>query len=393
MDPANFTRPFGELRQTLQGHVAFFPFHLPRQMELNSDLVYLLSEADRRLGELAGLARVLPNPQLLIAPLSQREAVLSSRIEGTQASVSDLAIFEAEGGEGRPRSDVLEVRNYRSAMNYGLASELPLSLRLARNLHERLMRGVRGQEKSPGAFRRTQNWIGAPGCQLPDATYVPPPPEALPELLAEWEQFLHQDVRIPPIVKCAMMHYQFEAIHPFLDGNGRVGRLLITLYFCSMGHLPGPVLYLSPFFERHRDHYYDLLRGVSERGGWPAWISFFLRCVIVQCKDAIVRSSRLTALHEAYRKALLQAKAPPSAHRLVDELFLNPATTLRVAALRLDVTPMSASRALDMLQSLGILQEITGRKRNRIYVAHDLVSAIEDDSEVEGDLMEQSALF
>jgi Fic family protein len=392
MDVSSFTNPLGEARQTPQGHLAFFPAPLPRRIELDEDLVLLLSQADRHLGELAGLARMLPNPQLLIAPLSQREAVLSSRIEGTQASVSDLAIFEADQSD-LPAGDVLEVRNYRSAMNLGLQSDLPLSLRLVRNLHERLMRDVRGQEKNPGEFRTTQNWIGAPGCSLPEATYVPPPPEALLDMLSDWEHFIYAEDKIPPVIKCAMMHYHFEALHPFLDGNGRVGRLLITLYFVNMRHLPSPVLYLSPFFERHRSTYYDLLRGVSERSDWNAWLAFFLQCVIAQCKDALIRSRRLTDLFEESRKALLEAKAPPSAQRLLDLLFLSPATTLSDARQRLGVTSMSASRAIDVLVTTGILEEVTGRKRDRVYVARGLVNAIEDDSSIEEELSRQSSLL
>jgi Fic family protein len=228
MDRSAFTNPAGKLVRTPQDYWAFVPENLPRTVSLNSDLVYLLSEADRRLGELAGMTRMLPNPRLLIAPLSQREAVLSSRIEGTQASISDLAIYEA-AGEAAPRrhGDVREVLNYRRAISYGLErlESLPLSLRLVRELHEQLMSGVRGDGMTPGEFRTSQNWIGPPGCLLNDATYVPPPPSELWDCLDDWEKFLHADIHIPPIIKCALMHYKFEAIHPFLDGNGRVGRL------------------------------------------------------------------------------------------------------------------------------------------------------------------------
>ncbi len=341
------------------------------------------------------MGRTLPNPQLLVAPLSQREAVLSSRIEGTQASISDLALFEASGGAPPPRSDVLEVRNYRSALNHGLQrlDELPLSLRLVRELHERLMSGVRGQEMAPGQFRTTQNWIGPPGTSLEDATYVPPPPGQMQECLSDWEAFLHEDLKLPPLVRCAFMHYQFEAIHPFLDGNGRVGRLLIVLFLCTLGRLSVPVLYMSPFFERHRQAYYDSLRGVTERSAWKEWLSFFLRGVIVQCKDAFVRASRMTELHESYRAQLLGRRAPPSAHQLLEELFLSPATTARFTAERLNVTVMSASRAIQLLCDLGILSEVTGRKRDRVYLARGLISAIDSDSGAEDFIANQPMLF
>jgi len=367
-----------------------------RKLDMDVDLTYLLSEADRSLGELAGMGRTLPNPQLLTAPLSQREAVLSSRIEGTQASLSDLALFEAAGDAPiRPGSDVLEVRNYRTAMNYGLGrlADLPLSLRLVRELHEKLMTGVRGQAMTPGEFRTSQNWIGPPGCTLNDATYVPPPPSELLQCLGDWESFLHEDIKLPPLIRCALMHYQFEAIHPFLDGNGRVGRLLIVLFLCTIGRLPAPVLYLSPFFESHRQDYYDLLRGVSERSVWNAWLSFFLRGVIVQCKDAFVRSSRMTMLHEEYRQKLLHERAPPSAHNLLEHLFVSPATTAGLASRRLGVTVMSAARAIQLLCDLGILTEVTGRKRDRVYLAQGLVRAIESESGVEDSYANQPTLF
>jgi Fic family protein len=388
MDRKNFTRPYGSIRRTPRGYDAFVPERLPRYTVLNPDLVFLLSQADRALGELAGMARTLPNAQLLIAPLSQREAVLSSRIEGTQASLSDLAIYQA-AGESRAApempSDVLEVFNYRETMKYGLQriEEFPLSLRFVRELHERLMAGVRGQEKTPGAFRQSQNWIGSPGSRIDDATYVPPPPEELMACLSDWERFLNEETRIPPLVQCALMHYQFEAIHPFLDGNGRVGRLLIVLFLYSSGHLPSPVLYLSPFFERHRAEYYEHLRGVTERGDWNSWLEFFLRGVIIQCRDAFVRSARLLRFHEESRILLVQHRAPPSAHKLLEEIFLNPATTPAMAAERMSMTVMSATRAIQALAERNIIEEVTGRRRDRVFVARRLLHAIEADSGVE----------
>jgi Fic family protein len=383
MDPAGFTNPNGRLVRTPQSYLAFVPDPLPRRLPLDSELVYLLSEADRGLGELAGMARTLPNPQLLVAPLSQREAVLSSRIEGTQASISDLAIFEA-AGEAAPRlqADTLEVLNYRRAMEYGLErmKSLPLSLRLVRELHERLLNGVRGQDSTPGEFRTSQNWIGSPGSSLSEATFVPPPPGELMACLSDWESFLHEDLRIPPLIKCAMMHYQFEAIHPFLDGNGRVGRLLLVLFLCSAGHLPGPVLYLSPFLERNRQEYYGQLRSISEQSSWPAWLTFFLEGVVLQCKDAFARSERLMKLHEEYLRLLLDNRAPPTALRLMERLFVSPATTASWAAAVLGVTAMSASRAIEVLSRHGIIHEITGRRRSRIYLARGLIQAIEGES-------------
>jgi Fic family protein len=396
LNPADFTSAAGQLIRTPQAYQAFIPAPMMRELDLNADLIYVLSEADRSLGELAGMARTLPNPQLLIAPLSQREAVLSSRIEGTEASLSELALFEAANDAPvRSRIDVLEVRNYRKAMNYGLErmADLPLSLRLVRELHARLLAGVRGQEMTPGEFRTSQNWIGPPGCTLNEATYVPPPPTELLKCLGDWESFLHEEVRLPPLIRCALMHYQFEAIHPFLDGNGRVGRLLIVVFLCTLGRLPSPILYLSPFFERHRQDYYELLRGVTERSAWNEWLLFFLRAVIVQCKDAFVRSSRITDLHEAYRQRLLEGRAPPSAHNLLELLFVGPATTASLASERLHVTAMSAGRAIQLLCDLGILDEVTGRKRDRLYLAKGLVEAIDAENNVEDSFANQPTLF
>jgi Fic family protein len=260
---------------------------------------------------------------------------------------------------------------------------LPLSLRLVRDLHERLMRDVRGQEKTPGQFRTDQNWIGVSGSSLQQATYVPPPPAELMACLSNWESFVYEDLRIPPIIRCALMHYQFEAIHPFLDGNGRVGRLLIVLFLCTAGHLPSPVLYLSPFFEQNRDEYYAHLRAVSETSRWNEWFEFFTRAVIVQSRDGLTRSHRMLRLHQDYRRELLLAKAPPSAQRLVDQLFETPATTAAMAADRLSLTIMSATRAIQVLVKFGILEEVTGRRRDRVYVAPGLVEAIEADTGVQ----------
>ncbi len=396
MDRTAFTHPSGRIVRTPQDYEAFVPDALPRHLDLDAELVYLLSEADRTLGELAGMARTLPNPQLLVAPLSHREAVLSSRIEGTQASISDLAVFEA-AGEAAPGTpgDVLEVLNYRRAMDYGVErmASLPLSLRLVRELHERLMRGVRGQESTPGEFRRSQNWIGSPGSTLNAATYVPPPPAELMSCLGEWEDFLHAEIRVPALVKCALMHYQFEAIHPFLDGNGRVGRLLLVLFLCNTGHLPAPVLYLSPFFEKNRQAYYGHLRAVSETSAWAEWLTFFLNGVVAQSKDAFIRTERLRRLYERYRVALLEAKAPPAAQRLMDGIFVAPATTAAQAAEVLGMTIVSATRAIESLSEHGILEEVTGRRRNRIYLAKGVVEAIEAETEVNSVFSNQPILL
>lgn len=257
------------------GFWACVPGPLPPDIEFGRSLTMKNSEADRALGLLAGHAARLPNPHLLIHPFIRTEAVLSSRIEGTQASLSDLFWFEAKATRNeKTQGDVQEVANYVTALEYGLArmTKFPVSLRLLREMHRILLQGVRGQEHSPGQFRQSQNWIGPPGQPLEEAAYVPPPPHLMMECLDNFEKYLHQEADLPPIIRLAAIHYQFEAIHPFRDGNGRIGRLMLILLLCHDRMLPQPLLYLSAYFERNRSQYYDLLLAVSQQGSWNAWI-------------------------------------------------------------------------------------------------------------------------
>ncbi|HLF72604.1 MAG TPA: Fic family protein [Dehalococcoidia bacterium] len=377
MDSHLFVKPAGQLVQTPQGHEAFIPAPLPRYLELTPSLLALLSRADRSIGELMGMARMLPNQQLLIAPLTQRESVLSSQIEGTQASVADLAIFEASGEIAlSPHLDVREVRNYRRALNYGIdrLSTFPLSLRFVRELHHELLHDTLGQDKTPGEFRSIQNWIGAPGCEIDEATYVPPPPTQLMTCLSDWEAFVHDEGPLPTLIKCALLHYQFEAIHPFVDGNGRVGRLLLLIYLLDRKYISTPIFYLSPFFARHRDSYYSLLRGITERSEWEEWIEFFLRGVIVQSRDGLKRTENLIELQQKYRERLQRASR--SVQRLLDLLFSTPAITVSNAALRLDVTWVTANSAISLLVDRGILREVTGQRRDRVFLAQEIVDTI-----------------
>ncbi len=272
-----------------------------------------------------------------------------------------------------------EVANYVTALEYGLGrlKDLPVSLRLIREMHERLMHGVRGEYMTPGEFRRSQNWIGPPGCLLMDATFVPPPVDEMKEALGELEKYLHAPSTLPPLVRLALIHYQFEAVHPFLDGNGRIGRLLLTLLLCAEGLLPQPLLYLSAYFERHRQEYYDLLLGVSQAGRWHDWVMYFLRGVAEQSQDAVKRSSRLLDLRQEYRQKLQSARASALLLQLVDELFSYPAISIARAAKRLDVTPRSAQLNVDRLMDEGILEEATGRKRNRVFIAPGIIRIIE----------------
>ncbi len=380
MNPEEFrASTSGKMIRTIEGYWAFGPNPLPPAIEYDREMVRLISEADRGLGRLAGIGQLLPNPHLLIAPYVRREAVLSSRIEGTQASLSDLLLFEAAEEEPPRTPDVQEVRNYVRAMEYGLKrlEKLPLSLRLVREIHARLMEGVRGKKRSPGEFRQVQNWIGPPGCSLAEATFVPPPVPEMYAALDEWEKFLHNAKDIPLLVQCALIHYQFEAIHPFVDGNGRVGRLLITFFLCERGELPQPLLYLSAFFEQHRAEYYGRLLEVSRSGDWSGWIKFFLRGIGTQASVAAEDSQRIVKLQQRYRELLQQRKASPAAIAIMEELFLNPYVTATRLSKRLKVSFPTVQSTIEWLVKAGLLREITGRRRNRIYFAEELLRAIE----------------
>ena len=246
-----------------------------------------------------------------------------------------------------------------------------------REIHRKLMAGVRGEQRTPGEFRRSQNWIGPPGCTLVDAIYVPPPPDEMKQALHDFEQYLHQPSDLTPLMRLALIHYQFEAIHPFLDGNGRMGRLLLTLLLCAEGLLPQPLLYLSAYFEQRRSDYYDLLLAVSQQGAWVAWVEFFLHGVTEQSRDALQRSKRLLDLWQQYRAAVQTPRASALALQLVDELFAYPAITTAIAATLLHVTPRAAQNNLDKLIAAGIVREVTGRKRNRIFVAEEIINIVE----------------
>jgi len=383
MDPRDFkSSAAGRCIKTPQGYWTFIPNPLPPDISYDPKLTALLSEADRSLGQLAGVGRLILNPRLLVAPYIRREAVLSSRIEGTQASLGDLFFFEAAPAEALRAPDVREVHNYVRALEYGLArlKDLPLSSRLVREIHARLMEGVRGAQATPGEYRQTQNWIGPPGCTLNEATFVPPPVLEIEEAIGTWEKYLYSETIEPPLVQCALMHYQFEVIHPFLDGNGRVGRLLITFFLCERGHLPQPLLYLSAFFERHRDEYYRRLLAVSQEGDWLGWIAFFLRGVNEQATDAIQTAQRILDLQSTYRKLIQGRRTPSPTLGILDRLFVNPYVTITGAQKKHDVSFHTAQAAIDLLVEAKILREVTGQQRNRIYCAEELLRTIEGES-------------
>lgn len=382
MDPRDFSSQLaGRCGRTVAGQWVFRPNPLPPTVNLDWRLAGLLSKADRAMAELSGAGQLLPNPHLLIRPYLRREAILSSRIENTIADMEELALFEAEPEEEPKRPDVREVHNYVRALETGLRrmNELPISTRLIRELHEILLGGVRGSEasKTPGEYRRSQNWIGPPGARLEDATFVPPPPEDVLAAIGDWEKYLHSDAHEPLLVKCALLHYQFEAIHPFLDGNGRMGRLLITLFLCSQGGLSQPLLYLSGFFDETRDDYYRLLLAVSQHGAWREWLEYFLRGVRQQARAALTQTQEILRLQEEYRGALRTAKrAPKSAALVLEYLFETPIISIATFCKRRPATFPSASKGVDFWVQQGLLQEITGQKRNRLFIARTLINVM-----------------
>ena len=381
MDPSKFqASTSGKVVRQPQGYWAFLPAPLPPALSFSPALVTALSAADRALGELRGLGGALSNPHLLIRPLARQEAVLSSRIEGTRASLADLLAYEAtQLSFLEPGSDVREVHNYVRALEYGLEriSTLPVSLRLIRELHASLMEGVRGEIWTPGEFRHSQNWIGPPGSTLESAPYVPPPVDEMSTALGDLEKYLHTPADLPPLIRLGLIHYQFEAIHPFLDGNGRVGRLLIALLLSVWQLLPQPLLYLSAYIESNRREYYDLLLAVSQRAAWEEWLLYFLEGVRRQSLDTVERISRLQKLRAQYQTRLQTRRAPARLLRAVDLLFAQPVLTARQMETELGINFPGAQRLIDQLVRAGLLREITGGRRNRIYRADEVLAIIE----------------
>ncbi len=376
------------VRQTAD-YAAFIPEPLPPRPPLETDaaLTRLLSAADLALGRLDGATMMLPNADLFVAMYVRREAVLSSQIEGTQASLTDVLQFEAggDGGETERPLDVAEVVNYVRAMNYGLRrlADLPLSLRLIREIHGELMRGVRGEESAPGEFRRSQNWIGPRGCTLRTARFVPPPPHQLARVLGEWESFLHERSE-PVLITAALAHAQFETIHPFLDGNGRVGRLLITLLLYERGVLARPLLYLSLYLKRNQTEYYDRLQTVREKGEWEAWVRFFLEGVRSSADESTNTTRRILTLREEDRARLIgEGKASGNLLRSLDHLFVQPITTPQLLATALDVRYATANNLVARLVEIGVLTEMTGYRRNRRFVYQRYVDLFEKETQDE----------
>ena len=387
MDEAQFTSTErGTVRRTLEGYKAFYPSPLPRQIDYAPSTVLKLNDAVSAISRLAGASRLLPDPEILIGPYIRLEAVLSSRIEGTVTTVQDLLRLEVAPPEREVQEDAREVLNYVRALREEMAllPQLPLSLRLIREVHRVLMTGVRGGHFTPGEFRATQNWIGPPGCTLPGSTYVPPPPDEVLAMMGDLETFLH-DRELPDLVALAMAHYQFEAIHPFNDGNGRVGRLLVPLVLAERGVLSWPMLYLSIYFERHRRTYYDLLLRVSTEGDFTPWLDFFLDGVRKQARDAEDRAVRLTDLQAQLRNMLLRTGASVTAIRLAERLLEYPYVSASQVQGMLGVTNPTAQKAIRALEDRDILIELSGQQRYRFWYApkvFELVYFVENDADV-----------
>jgi Fic family protein len=360
------------------GYEAFVPEPLPPEIVWTGQLIRSLSDADRLIGQVSGEGKQLPNPHLLIRPFIKREAVLSSRIEGTQATLGELLANDAGAVVNRSPDDLREVGNYVTALDYGIKrlNTLSLSLRLIQEIHEKLMEGVRGDHATPGEFRKTQNWIGPAGCTLQNATYVPPSPDLLMDCLGTWEQFLHVQT-IPPLVQAGLLHYQFEAIHPFLDGNGRVGRLLIILFLIERKVLTAPLLYISAFFEATRSEYYNRLLAISQESQWNPWLEYFLNGITRMSEDVLSRAEKINLLLQSWRKRIAGEK-PKILLDVIELLAENPFWNTKKLSERLQVAFTTAQRAINMLVERGILSQVDNAQRDRVFCATAIMKILDE---------------
>ncbi len=367
----------GRFIQQSTGYKAFIPERLPPSPALNWDaeLIGLLSQADRALARLDGIGETLPNPDLFVAMYVRKEAVLSSQIEGTQATLEDILNVEVADGKNL---DVDQTVNYVRAMKRGLdlLQSTPISLRLIKEIHSELLQGVRGQERHPGEFRTSQNWIGPKGCNLNNATFIPPPPHEVVKALGDLERFIHEEQTIPPLILNGLVHAQFETIHPFLDGNGRVGRLLISFLLVEKKVIQRPLLYLSHYFRRYQQEYYDRLNGVRFRGDWEQWLKFFLRGVIDVSQRAADLARRIYLVLETDRP---KVHGSAKAIQLLEILSLYPIITTGGVAVKLSIAPSTAARVISILTKENILQEVTGNNRNRKFVYGEYLKLLNEE--------------
>ena len=378
----------GHFVQQREGYRAFIPHPLPPKppCEVDEEMARLLSDADRALGRLDGVSSVLPSPDFFVAMYVRFEAVLSSQIEGTQSTLEDVIDYETDH-EDTPK-DVEEVINYIAAMNHGLRrlreDEFPLSLRLITEIHGKLLAGTRGDHRNPGEFRRSQNWIGSAGCTLTTASYVPPPVPEMTEALGDLEEFFHAPNNLPALVHCGFVHAQFETIHPFLDGNGRVGRLLITFLLCQRDVLRYPLLYLSHYFKLHRAEYYDRLTAIRRSGDWEGWLKFFLTGVRTVANDAVETARKIITLREETRQLVTtELGSMTGAFQLLEILFAQPAITANLAKDQLGISFAQANKLLGRFEDLGLLVESTGQRRNRRFRFEPYLALFRDPVELE----------
>lgn len=366
----------GAYIKQMQGYQAFIPKPLPPEpLIIDWEMQELLSKADRALGRLDGITEILPNPDLFVSMYIKQEAVLSSQIEGTQASLVDILEFESKGTQTK---DVKEVVNYIKAINYGLnrLATLPLSLRLIKEIHQILLSGTRGSERNPGEFRTTQNWIGPLGCTINEATFVPPPVHEMNIAMGDLEKFLHnENIKLPLLIKVGLAHAQFETIHPFLDGNGRMGRLLITFLLCSSGVLKKPLLYLSYYFKKHRNEYYSHLQDIRDNDKWEAWLKFFLRGIYDISQGSTLKAREIIQMKETHREKIRTIST--NAIVLLEHLFQFPFITVSQIEQQLGINYHTANRLVAAFEKEGILKNISGTSRNRVFLYSDYVALFE----------------
>jgi Fic family protein len=372
----------GKLIKTLQGYIAYIPKPLPPELSWSPTLINHLTNAERSIARLEEVGQSFPVPHVLARPFVRKEAVLSSQIEGTQTSFQNLLHYEAKQLTFLADApDAHEVQNYVKALDYGLEriKTLPMSIRLIKELHEILMKGVRGELSTPGEIRRSQNWIGRPGATLENARYVPPPVDEMMNCLAALEKYLHQDSDLPALIRIGLIHYQFETIHPFLDGNGRIGRLIITLLLSTWQILTQPLLYLSIFIEKNKTEYYDRLLAVSLKGQWNEWLLFFLEGVHEQAEDAVVKISALQTVRGKYQQQFSNDRNREKLVAVVDYLISTPISSITQAQENTNLGSYTMiQRYFDKLLHYGVIEEMSGGRRNRIFQAREILRILEE---------------
>ncbi|HAJ32289.1 MAG TPA: cell filamentation protein Fic [Candidatus Atribacteria bacterium] len=377
----------GRYIKQLTGYKAYIPKLLPPAppIKYDGELRNLLSEADRALAKLDGIATVLPNPELFIAMYVKKEALLSSQIEGTQASLEGILRFEANLEHSEDINEIKEVVNYIKAMNYGVnrLKNIPLSNKIIKEIHKILIEGTRGTLKTPGEFRKTQNWLGPQGANLSGATFVPPPPDTVINLMSNLEKFIHSKDEVPPLIKISLIHAQFETIHPFLDGNGRVGRLLITFYLFWEKILSHPLLYLSFYLKKNRIEYYDWLMKIRLNGDWEGWLKFFLKGVKEVSEEAANSASKIIILKETILKKLFDKKVSSIyAVEFLNLLFRKPIITSQELIKELGTSKETANQIIKKFEDIEILKEISGKKRYKKYIFSDYINIIKRGTEL-----------